>query len=76
MIFSIAAMFIGAVVGMLLVSIYQPMGLKKKILPDVKNPGLIMKQENVDNGCFRLHPHEVPCPVESDSMNLLSLQHK
>lgn len=76
MFFSIALMFVGFLIGMLLVSIYEPVALKKRVLPDVSKPPIIMKQESINNGCFRMIPREVPCPAEYDSLNLLSLQHK
>lgn len=73
---SVTLLFVGFVVGMLLVSIYQPVALRKRVLPDIRKSPVVMKQESVDNGCFKMIPREVPCPAEHDSLNLLSLQHK
>jgi|688.fasta_scaffold06373_18 hypothetical protein len=74
--FSLPLLFIGFLTGLLIVSVFEPVRTKMKVLPDVRNPDMVMKQEQVDNGCYRMHPLEVPCPSEFDSMNLLSLQHK
>jgi hypothetical protein len=73
---SVPLLFVGFVTGLLLVSVYEPAILSKKMLPDVNHPDIVMKRDDIDNGCYRLRPLEVPCPAESDSMNLLSLQHK
>lgn len=59
-----------------MVAVYEPVPLQKKVLPDAVHPEMLLKQQDIDNGCFRMVPYEVPCPAESDSLNLLSLQYK
>jgi len=73
---SLPLLFVGFLTGLLLVSVYEPVPLHKKVLPDALHPEVIMKRDDIDNGCFRMIPSEVPCPTEADSMNLLSLQYK
>jgi hypothetical protein len=73
---SLPLLFAGVLTGLLLVSIYEPVPLHKKVLPDMGHPEMVMKQEDIDNGCFRMVPYEVPCPADADSLNLLSLQYK
>lgn len=73
---SLPLLFAGILTGMLLVSVYEPVPLRKEVLPDLRHTDTVMSRTDIDNGCFRMMPYEVACPREADSLNLLSLQYK
>lgn len=73
---AVPLLFAGFLTGLLLVSVYEPVPLRKQVLPDLRNRDMVMNRTDIDNGCFRMVPFEVACPAEADSLNLLSLQYK
>jgi hypothetical protein len=72
----LAFLFAGFLVGLLLVSIYDPVLSKKKVVPEPGDPERIYHTDGLANGCVRLKAREVPCPADWDSVNLLSVEHK
>ena len=69
---SIMWMFIGSIVGLLVVSIFNP---PLRNVPQVPVPG----QENfftTKTGCIKLVSTEVPCTEKSTSLNFIAAQHK
>jgi hypothetical protein len=71
--FALPYVFGGFLVGLLLVSIFNPMEMKVKLMPDVHNPDSVVFHDGIKNGCFHIRPYEVPCPMETDSLNLLAI---
>lgn len=72
----LAYLFAGFLVGLLVVSVYDPVLTKKKVVPVPSEPERIYHTDGLANGCVRLKAREVPCPAEWDSVNLLSVQDK
>lgn len=72
--FALPYVFAGFLVGMLLVSVFNPMELQTKLMPDVRNPDSILFHDGIKNGCFHVRPYRVPCPMETDSLNLLAIK--
>ena len=72
----LAYLFSGFLVGLLLVSVYDPVLMKKKVVPVPGEPDRVYHTDGLANGCVRLKAREVPCPAEWDSVNLLSVQDK
>jgi hypothetical protein len=69
---SVLWLFIGSIVGLLVVSIFNP---PMRDLPKVPVPG----EENFFNtktGCIKLITTEVPCTNKATSLNFVAAQHK
>lgn len=58
----------GAVVGLLLSSVFVPPTRKEKAVPMPHDAGVFY----TDTGCIRVVSTEVPCRAEMDSFNLLA----
>lgn len=70
--FSLFYLFVGAVVGLLLVSVFAP-PLRK----DLQVPMPESKQVfNTPSGCVKFKAKKVPCTDKATSLNLLASQHK
>jgi len=74
--FKLWYMFAGAVVGLLLCSVFTPPTQNTKMLPDPTRPHLVFKNPAVENGFFQVRSIEVPCTSDVDSLNLMSALHK
>jgi hypothetical protein len=72
MYFSLPYFFAGALVGVVISAVMSP--------PTRKTPHVPTPYDNttykLDTGCIRVKATEVPCTFETDSLNLLGLQHK
>lgn len=70
--FSLPYLFAGALVGVVLSAVMSP--------PTRKTPHVPTPYDDttykVDTGCIRAKATEVPCTSETDSLNLLGIQHK
>lgn len=68
--------FVGFLVGLVVVAVFVPPVRHTKMLPDPKYPNIVFKNPKVENGYFQVKCIEVPCTSETDSLNLLSSLHK
>jgi hypothetical protein len=64
--------FIGAIVGMLLVSVFTPPNRNVPTLPTPDNKKIFKTR----NGCVKFKATESQCSPESASLNLVASQHK
>jgi hypothetical protein len=67
--FDVLWVFLGFLAGMIVTTVFIPPRMKKKLVPDVKNPRLILRNPEVENGCFRARASEVSCTAEHDFLN-------
>lgn len=65
-------LFGGALLGLLISAVMAPPTRKKPQVPAPNDPTTY----KTDTGCVRIQASEVPCPGETDSLNLLGAQHK
>jgi len=72
MILSVPWAFIGSLVGILLVAVFEPPARKN---PKVPTPG-DEKSLHTKSGCIKFRSEEVPCSDAATSLNLLASQHK
>ena len=72
MILELPYLFGGALVGLLISAVMSPPTRKKPQVPTPNDPTVY----KTPTGCVRIHASEVPCPGETDSLNLLGAQHK
>lgn len=64
--------FIGILVGLLVVAVFEPPIRKDPHLP-IPNHA---EKLHTDNGCVKFTTKEVPCTNEATSLNLVASQHK
>jgi hypothetical protein len=74
--FRLIFIFAGVITGLVLCSVYTPPVSNQKMMPHPKNPGVVFKNPDVENGFFKIRCVESPCPSETDSLNLMSMLHK
>jgi hypothetical protein len=67
--FDILWIFGGFLVGMIVTTIFVPPQMKKKMVPDVKNPDIVFRNPDVENGCFRATAYPVQCTDGIDFLN-------
>jgi|LakMenEpi03Aug12_release.lakeMendotaPanAssembly.Ray.scaffolds.fasta_scaffold1728620_2 hypothetical protein len=65
-------LFIGAVVGMLLVSVFTPPNRNIPTLPTPDNDNVF----KTPNGCVKFIANEVECNSTATSLNFIASQHK
>jgi len=70
--FSIAWIFIGAIVGLLLSAVFAPPSRGDAQLPTPNTK----KVFHTPTGCVKFKTHEVDCSRESTSLNFVASQHK
>ena len=70
--FSIEWIFVGIIVGLLLVSVFTPPSRKDPRVPTPHTKEVYKTQ----SGCVKFKTHEVPCSREAMSLNLVVSQHK
>lgn len=69
---SLLWLFIGFVVGLLVVSVFNP-----PVRPNMNLPTPNCKTVfRTKSGCVRFKTNEVPCSNEVDSLNIIASQHK
>jgi hypothetical protein len=69
-------LFAGLLFGIVICCVFVPPTMNTKMLPDPSNPSQTYKNPSVENGFFKIRSIEVPCTVETDSLNLMSALHK
>jgi hypothetical protein len=67
--FDVLWVFLGFLAGMIVTTVFVPPRTKKKLIPDLKNPRLILRNPEIENGCFRARGEEVSCTAEHDFLN-------
>jgi len=67
--FDIIWIFGGFLVGMIVTTIFVPPRTSKKLVPDIRKPGMILRNPKVENGCFRAAAYEVQCTDSIDFLN-------
>lgn len=65
-------LFVGAVVGMLLVSVFTPPKRNVPTLPTPDNDSVF----KTPKGCVKFTVNEVECTSDSTSLNFIASQHK
>ena len=69
---SIQWLFVGFLVGLLIVAVFVPPARK---LPELPTPGLDHSL-HTGTGCVKFKATEVPCTKEAVSLNFIASQHK
>lgn len=69
---SLLWVFIGAVVGLILVSVFTPPPRKMKTLPTPDNTELF----HTPHGCVKFEAKEVDCMPSATSLNFIASEHK
>lgn len=72
MYFSLPYLFVGALVGVVISAVMAPPTRTVRHAPTPHDDTTY----KLDTGCVRVQASEVPCTAETDSLNLLGLQHK
>jgi hypothetical protein len=67
--FDVLWVFLGFLAGMIVTTVFVPPRTKKKLIPDLKNPRLILRNPEIENGCFRARSEVVSCTAEHDFLN-------
>jgi hypothetical protein len=70
--FAIEWIFIGTIVGLLLVAVFAPPARKDKQLPTPFTKAVF----RTDSGCVKFKTQEVPCSDDSTSLNFIASSHK
>ena len=70
--FAIEWIFIGTIVGLLLVAVFAPPARKDKQLPTPFTKAVF----RTDSGCVKFKTQEVPCSEDSTSLNFVASSHK
>jgi hypothetical protein len=65
-------LFAGLLVGLFVVSVFNPVPSKHILQPDIDRPEQVLGHPTVENSCFQSIAYEVPCPATHDSLSLLS----
>lgn len=60
---------IGFLVGLFVTSIFVPPISNKKMYPDIHDSDTIMRNPQVENGCFRVKAHQVSCTENISQLN-------
>jgi hypothetical protein len=68
--FNILWVFGGFLVGMIVTTIFVPPQTKKKMIPDVRNPAIVFRNPDIENGCFRAAAYPVQCTDSIDFLNM------
>lgn len=70
--FSTTWIFIGLLVGMLVVAVFEPPVRKDLQLPTPDDDSVF----KTESGCVKFKSEEVPCTPEATSLNFVASQHK
>jgi len=70
--FSISWIFIGLLVGMLIVAVFEPPMRKDMHLPTPEDTSVM----HTTSGCVKFKSTEVPCTSDATSLNFVASQHK
>ena len=54
---------------MIVTTIFVPPRTSKKMVPDIKNPDMVLRNPKLENGCFRAAAYEVQCTDGIDFLN-------
>jgi len=68
--FNILWVFGGFLIGMTVTTIFVPPQTKKKMVPDVRNPAIVFRNPDIENGCFRAVAYPVQCTDSIDFLNM------
>ena len=69
---SITWIFIGLLVGLLIVAVFEPPIRNDLQLPTPDDKSVF----KTGNGCVKFNSEEVPCTAEATSLNFIASQHK